>query len=219
MNSNYILPVAVAAAIHAVALFGIPKSPSVKVRVAEPPSLPRLEMKADEPDVVELPDPSENKVAHKEDLTPPPPGEPERIVPIMDGDFTVPRPKIELSISTDDIRIIPADVHREKGPGGGVGVGPIRLGDLDNSPRTRFQAAPHYPIGAKTAGLTGEVLVEFTVDESGRVIDPHVVRSTDRMFEEPTLRAVAKWQFEPGRRAGRIVRFRMAVPVVFNLNE
>jgi protein TonB len=39
------------------------------------------------------------------------------------------------------------------------------------------------------------------------------------MFEEPTLRAVAKWQFEPGRRDGRIVKFRMTVPVLFNLNE
>ncbi len=219
MNSHYILPVAVAAAIHAVALFSFTKTPSVKVRVAEPTSVPRLEMKADEPDVVELPEPRDNKVARKDDPAPPPPGQPERIVPILDGDFTIPRPKLELSISTNDITIIPADVRGEKGPGVGVGVGPIRLGDLDNSPRTRFQAAPHYPIGAKTTGLTGEVLVEFTVDESGRVIEPHVVRSTDRIFEEPTLRAVAKWQFEPGRRAGRIVRFRMAVPVVFNLNE
>ena len=55
--------------------------------------------------------------------------------------------------------------------------------------------------------------------EEAAAIDPRVVKSSDRMFEEPTLRAVAKWQFEPGRRAGRIVRFRMAVPVVFNLNE
>ena len=90
---------------------------------------------------------------------------------------------------------------------------------LDNTPRTRFQPAPHYPPSARSTGLTGEVLVEFTVDESGRVLDPHIVRSSDRMFEEPSLRAVAKWQFEPGRSGGRIVRFRMAVPVVFNLNE
>ena len=79
--------------------------------------------------------------------------------------------------------------------------------------------APVYPFDAKRNGLTGEVFVEFTVDEEGAVISPRVVRSSDRIFEDATLRAVSRWRFEPGRRANQIVRFRMAVPVVFNLNE
>ena len=49
--------------------------------------------------------------------------------------------------------------------------------------------------------------------------DPRVVSSSDRVFEENALRAVAKWQFEPGRRNGQVVRFRMSVPIVFKLNE
>jgi protein TonB len=44
------------------------------------------------------------------------------------------------------------------------------------------------------------------------------VRSSSHAFEEPTLRAIAKWRFEPGRRGGQIVRFRMQVPVVFKLD-
>jgi periplasmic protein TonB len=63
------------------------------------------------------------------------------------------------------------------------------------------------------------VVVEFIVDERGRVIEPRVVRSTNRIFDDATLQAVAKWQFEPGRRDGKIVRFRMSAPVVFSLNE
>jgi periplasmic protein TonB len=90
---------------------------------------------------------------------------------------------------------------------------------LDNTPRTRFQASPAYPFGAKQSGITGEVHVEFVVDERGRVSDPRVVYSSNRIFDEPTLRAVAKWQFEPGRRDGKAVKFRMTVPVMFNLNE
>jgi protein TonB len=62
-------------------------------------------------------------------------------------------------------------------------------------------------------------MVEFLVDESGRVNHPHVVSSSDRVFEEAAVRAVAKWQFEPGRRDGKIVRFRMTVPIVFRLSE
>jgi protein TonB len=57
------------------------------------------------------------------------------------------------------------------------------------------------------------------VDERGRVIDPRIVRSSERVFEESTLRAISKWQFEPGRRQGKVVRFRMTVPVMFNLHE
>jgi len=96
--------------------------------------------------------------------------------------------------------------------------GPMRFTMLDNPPRTRSQIAPVYPYEAKVAGRPGEVMVEFVVDESGRVVDPHVVSSNDPAFEAPTLRAIAKWRFEPGRKAGRIVRFRMAVPVAFSVN-
>jgi len=89
---------------------------------------------------------------------------------------------------------------------------------LDNTPRTRSQAAPAYPAAERTAGITGEVLVEFIVDESGRVLNPRVVRSSGVAFESPTLRAVMRWRFEPGKKDGRLVRFRMMVPVRFNLD-
>lgn len=91
--------------------------------------------------------------------------------------------------------------------------------DLDNPPRARLQASPMYPLEAKRTDREGTVLIEFTVDEGGMVLDPKVMSSTDRIFDEATLRAVAKWRFEPGRRAGRIVRFRMALPVVFSLSQ
>jgi protein TonB len=45
------------------------------------------------------------------------------------------------------------------------------------------------------------------------------VRSSAQVFDEPTLRAVARWKFEPGRKDGRAVRFRMSVPVVFNVHD
>jgi protein TonB len=90
---------------------------------------------------------------------------------------------------------------------------------LDKSPSTRFQATPIYPHAAKAQGLNGEVIVEFMVDESGRVHDPHVVSSSDRVFEENALRAVAKWVFEPGKRNNHVVRFRMSVPIIFKLND
>jgi protein TonB len=90
---------------------------------------------------------------------------------------------------------------------------------LDNPPRTRAQTPPTYPFSLKTSGVSGEVLVEFVVDEYGRVIHPRVVRSTHAEFEAPTLAALSKWMFEPGTRNRAPVRFRMVVPVKFNLND
>jgi protein TonB len=87
---------------------------------------------------------------------------------------------------------------------------------LDNAPRVRFPKAPQYPYEASRDQRSGEVLVEFSVDETGRVFNPSVVRSSDPIFEEPTLKAVRQWRFEPGRRNGRAVRFRMRLPVEFH---
>jgi len=91
--------------------------------------------------------------------------------------------------------------------------------DLDQPPRARVQTSPVYPTREKSTGITGKVEVEFTVDETGAVMNPWVVRSTDRAFEEPTLRAVEKWRFVPGSHHGQVVRFRMRIPVLFNLND
>ena len=91
--------------------------------------------------------------------------------------------------------------------------------ELDTTPRARFQVAPQYPFAERREGIHGEVFVEFVVDETGAVLSPRVVHSSSRAFEEPTLRAVAKWRFEPGKRDGHIVRFRMAVPVFFKLDR
>jgi protein TonB len=99
------------------------------------------------------------------------------------------------------------------------GSGPIDFSRLDHAPRIRAQIPPAYPARARSEGRTGEVLVAFVVDEEGRVHDPHVIRSSDAIFEEATLRAISQWRFEPGKVNGRPVRFRMAVPMRFVLDS
>jgi protein TonB len=42
-----------------------------------------------------------------------------------------------------------------------------------------------------------------------------VQQSTDPVFERPALAAVKQWRFEPGKRNGKPVRFRMRVPITF----
>jgi len=105
------------------------------------------------------------------------------------------------------------------GTGSGLGDAAVSVSSLDNPPRTRFQKEPVYPHTMKTSGTSGTVWVEFVVDETGRVHDARVVKSTHPGFEDATLAAVSMWRFEPGKRKGLPVRFRMSIPVVFNLTD
>jgi len=95
----------------------------------------------------------------------------------------------------------------------------VTVSMLDDKPYTRFQKIPVYPQSLKSAGITGTVWVEFMVDENGRVHDVRVVKSTNYAFDEATRTAVSDWRFEPGKRKGIPVSFRMSIPIVFNLNE
>ena len=219
MERRYALPIAFAAALHAALLFGFSKPPPKatiirqEIPICPFPMMPREE----EPPLVTA---SDNEASRpKEVLDRPPPTQPEPLVIDVPTNFRIPTPPPQRIDNIDTKQILPPSIIRrgEGGPGGWGDI--LSIGLLDRSPRMRFQPAPLYPTAAKHQGLRGEVVVEFVVDEQGRVLDPRIVSSTDRVFEEPTLRAVARWVFEPGRRGGAIVRFRMAVPVVFNLND
>ena len=103
------------------------------------------------------------------------------------------------------------------GTGDGPGLVTATTAMLDAVPRVLAQASPSYPYAAKQAGRSGQVTVEFWVDPRGNVHDPRAVSATSSEFEDPAVRAVARWRFEPGRVNGRVVSFRMAVPVKFTV--
>ncbi len=89
------------------------------------------------------------------------------------------------------------------------------LADLDQAPRVVFQPAPEYPAALRKQKLDGTVHVLFMVDRTGRVDSPIVQKSTNPAFEAAALQAVKRWRFEPGKRNGEPVVFRMRVPITF----
>lgn len=225
MYTRFIIPAMVATAFHALVFVGF-NDRSTPERTPPEPDSPKLrpmpkeliEVAIDE--VVPAPADKESKPQRlgSEDAYRPqlPPETPERKVewpvplePIYPGPVTI----------TDKIPtgIFGAPDGEEAAEWTDRPV--ISFQHLDDPPRTRAQAAPVYPSEARTAGLEGEVMVEFVVDESGRVMHARVTNSTHAMFEGPTLRAVQNWRFEPGKKLGRAVRFRMVVPVVFSLSN
>ncbi len=121
----------------------------------------------------------------------------------------------------DTTLTVPPAAFGPGGPGSPGRPGPLVLPAtaLDNEPHARYQRPPQFPFEARHEGKSGHVLVDFVVDESGRVVNPRVVSSNDARFDQPTLAAVGSWRFEPGRRQGRIVRFRLQVPVEFTLHD
>lgn len=75
-----------------------------------------------------------------------------------------------------------------------------------------------YPEIARKAGLEGTVIVQITVQETGDIRDPAVVRSAGSVLDEAALEALLKQQFHPGKQRGRPVAVRMNVPIHFKFS-
>jgi len=88
------------------------------------------------------------------------------------------------------------------------------LADLDQKPRALHQCSPVLTPELRRKGR-GTVHILFLVSTDGRVENPIVQKSSDPIFERAALAAIKQWKFEPGKRGGKPVRFRMRVPIVF----
>jgi len=66
--------------------------------------------------------------------------------------------------------------------------------------------------------VTGVVIVEIVVDETGSVADAKVVRSIP-LLDEEAVRAVRNWHFTPSMVNGQPVPVRMNVSVSFTTSQ
>jgi TonB family protein len=77
-----------------------------------------------------------------------------------------------------------------------------------------------YPAEAKKKGLEGKVLVEFTVPVSGELEDISVVKSSDKVFNDPAVNVFKDMpDWEPGKQRGKPVKAKIIVPVEFTLDK
>jgi TonB family protein len=85
-------------------------------------------------------------------------------------------------------------------------------GGSDYLPLVRY--TPSYPFVAREQGITGHVIVEFTVDAEGRVRDPVVIEEQPegRGFADAALEAVRRFRYVPRLVDGEFV----SVPGVRN---
>ena len=92
------------------------------------------------------------------------------------------------------------------------------LSQVDAAPRLTHRFSPEYPYSARSRNISGTVTVRFLVDEEGRVDELTVLSAEPAgVFERSVLKAVRRWRFTPGERAGKPVPTWVVLPVRFDL--
>ena len=161
---------------------------------------------------------------------PPPPPPPEE--PPPEEEEEEPEPPPDLMEEAPPLDLSQLEIALEPGVGGGLMAGDFAMdlgtvmaasenvdalfsmADLDQRPRVIYQPGPQLTAGLRKRG-GGTVYVLFIVDQGGRVQNPIVQSTPDPAYERPATDTVKKWRFEPGKRNGEPVRFRMRVPITF----
>ncbi len=216
---KYLLPASLAATLHIALLWLVPEETHPRTTaLVEIPLRPPIPQTAPDP----VPQP-EDRPVNAEPVKPlaggpNPPELPEELSSRNSADL--PTLWITHVMNPDrNVRIIPAvNGPGEFGVSGELGrPGVFSPADLDRVPNAKVQLPPDYPAAMRQSGVSGSVLVEFEVNAEGRVVRAEAIRYTDREFADPAVRAVKKWRFEPGRRNGQAVPFRLTVPIEFGI--
>ncbi len=165
-------------------------------------------------DVANVPPPPPPPMEEEE----PPEPEPEQPPPPAVDAAPLDLSQLELALNPGDGGFGGGDftINLEGVTGSGGDVDAIfSLSDLDQKPRVVYQPAPIYPPELARKGMQGTVRVLFIVDKDGKPRDLKVMKSTHPAFNNPALKAVKQWKFEPGKRKGKPVQFKMLVPITF----
>ena len=90
----------------------------------------------------------------------------------------------------------------------------------DPQPIFHRNRPPKYPPLARKRGWEGTVILEVDIRSDGMVKDIQVKQSSKhKILDKEALRAVRKWHFQPGSKAGKFVDMEVLVPVHFTLQD
>jgi len=83
---------------------------------------------------------------------------------------------------------------------------------FDTPPKFLRGVAPAYPIRQLQLGNSGQATIEFTIGEDGKPRDFRVVSATYKSFADHAIIAVREWRWEPARKHGHPIPFRVRLP-------
>jgi len=84
-------------------------------------------------------------------------------------------------------------------------------------PKVLYKVEPQYTEDAKTAKVSGSVLLSLLVDENGNAQEIQVARSLDEGLDQKAIEAVRQWRFSPATENGKPVPFAVKIEVNFRL--
>jgi protein TonB len=142
------------------------------------------------------------------------------------GDLAPTAPTIvETSVGTGDADLIGPGVPAGgsiEGPGtlsGPIG-GVVDAALTDRAPRLLGRPdQPRYPSALRHGGRTGQVIMQFVVDTTGR-IEPgseRVTEASDRLFADAVQAVLPRYRFSPGEARGQRVRTLVQMPFQFTI--
>lgn|SRR5262245_52145464 len=103
----------------------------------------------------------------------------------------------------------------DKGPDQPDDKGVYNVGGSIATPERTSAQSPELPAAAKAAGITsGAVVAEIVVDETGRVSDIKILRSSPQL-DAAAIANIKTWMYQPATLAGRPVPVRLVVEVTF----
>lgn len=162
----------------------------------------------------------------------PPPAPPPSGVPSAPGPLVVPTvitatvPPVEVPPLPDWAAPPLGPVTPDVGLPGPAGppappMAPVDVQVVEEPPVLLAHPAPRYPDVLRQAGVEGRTLVEVVIDTAGRAErgSIRVVSSTHALFAPAASALVLGSRYRPGRVAGRPVRVRIVVPVMFALRR
>ena len=99
------------------------------------------------------------------------------------------------------------------------------LASFDGGSSKKFQIwvdkHKRYPRKAKKLGLHGRVIVQFAIDETGKLVDAKVIRGVDEILDKEALRVVLaapdKWL--PALKYGKPIKRIYTMPVIFEIPD
>ena len=77
-----------------------------------------------------------------------------------------------------------------------------------------------YPDESVKYGEQGRVVIEFTVDKKGNIVNPRVIRTATPLLDREALRIISKMpRWLPGKRDWMYVDMKYILPIIFSLDE
>ena len=87
---------------------------------------------------------------------------------------------------------------------------------VDSPPMPMERKSPQIPYQLRKQGLSGRVLLQLLIDESGRVAETRILESEPQgVFDPYALEAARSWRFRPGMHNGKATAVWMKAPIQF----